>query len=171
MKVINKAVLASVALLLTAALLPAPASATMAGHWEGFLYHPEDTLEVILDIDRLEDGGWIGEVSIPAQGLRDFPVDVELRGDSVTMRVSNVVITGVFADDRFEGTMGEGAETMAITLERTGTAEISEERLAFEAIHIDTTTVYPLSSDGSELREVFNRDADHVRLLLLLSPS
>ncbi len=63
----------AVALLWTAAAA-AWAQTDMRGHWSGSLDTPNGPVAIEVDLDEAASG-WIGSVSIPAQGVNGLPLD------------------------------------------------------------------------------------------------
>ncbi len=121
---------------LTLILLPIAASAVaaqappdLAGHWEGAIELPGTKLSIDVDFAAAPDGGWTGDVSIPAQMAKDLPlggIGVDAAGE-VTF-----AITGVPGDPTFRGRIGadgalagsftQGGGSFAFRLERAETA-------------------------------------------------
>ena len=91
-------------LLLAAALLAQ--TAEVAGHWEGAIEAPTDSLVIMVDLEEIE-GAWSGTIDIPAQGANGLPLsDIGVDLDSGAVRFS---MSGVPGEPTFEGTL-EGGE-------------------------------------------------------------
>jgi CubicO group peptidase (beta-lactamase class C family) len=118
-------------LVLVLALLPvlAPASAAaspdVAGHWEGAIALPTGKLEVDVDLAKLPDGTWKGDISIPAQGAKDLPLaDIKAEGANVAFAISgipgNPVFKGQMSPDgaKITGSFTQGAGTFPFELAR-----------------------------------------------------
>ncbi len=91
-------------LLLAAALLAQ--TAEVAGHWEGAIEAPTDSLVIMVDLEEV-DGAWSGTIDIPAQGANGLPLsDIGVDLDSGAVRFS---MSGVPGEPTFEGTLA-GAE-------------------------------------------------------------
>ena len=159
--------------------------ARIDGLWTGIiLYDPaqvelETTIEIALDAQ----GNPGGTIDLPSQRmkyhpLRDFKVDgrkvsftfyrnSERRGPSSPFvfegeisadgRVMEGIFTGFYNEEK-------GTDRVPFRFDRIG--EPGDEQP--EPVH---PPVIPLSPAYGELREAFNRDADAVRILILLSPT
>jgi CubicO group peptidase (beta-lactamase class C family) len=79
----------------------------LAGHWEGAIDVPGTKLGVDLDFEKLADGTWKGDISIPLQGAKDLPLaGIKLEGMTVVF-----VITGIPGDPTFKGQLSaDGAK-------------------------------------------------------------
>ncbi len=117
--------------------MPAPAAQadppTIAGHWNGTLKLEGMTLEFDADFAPGPPGGgagagaagWTGDLSIPAQGVRDLPMaEVTVQGDRVTFAIKALpgdpTFRGQLAADRssIRGTMAQFGKTGEVTLTR-----------------------------------------------------
>ena len=155
------------------------------GLWDGIiLYDPAQIeMETTVEIARDAEGKLVGTIDLPTQRmkyheLRDFKVDgrkvsftfyrnSERRGPnspfvfdgeiSTDGRVMAGIFTGFYNEEK-------GNDRVPFRFERIG--EPGDERP--EPVH---PPVISLSPSGSELRDAFNRDADAVRILILLSPT
>jgi uncharacterized protein len=97
-----------------AATLQSAASA--AGHWEGTIETPGQTLDIIVELDDRADGTWGGTITIPAQNVKGFalsPLSVE--GDAVTFGMK-----GIPGDPLFKGTLSRESKTMSGTFSQGG---------------------------------------------------
>jgi CubicO group peptidase (beta-lactamase class C family) len=84
------------------------ASPTIEGHWEGAIEVPGQKLG--LDVDFVsKDGAWSGDISIPAQGLKDLP----LAGVGFKDGKASFAIPGIPGDPKFSGTLSEDGKTIA----------------------------------------------------------
>jgi CubicO group peptidase (beta-lactamase class C family) len=120
---------ALVLLQLAAAAAAQPAAPPdLAGHWEGAIELPGTKLSIDVDFAAAPDGGWTGDISIPAQMAKDLPlggIAVDSAGE-VTF-----AITGVPGDPTFRGRVGadgalagsftQGGGSFAFRLERAET--------------------------------------------------
>jgi hypothetical protein len=161
------------------------APARIDGLWSGIiLYDPaqielETTVEIALDAQ----GNPGGTIDLPSQRmkyhpLKDFKVDgrkvsftfyrnSERRGPSSPFvfegeispdgRVMEGMFTGFYNEEK-------GTDRVPFRFDRIG--EAGDEQM--EPVH---PPVIPLSPAYGELREAFNRDADAVRILILISPT
>lgn len=84
------------------------ADPTLAGHWEGVIEVPGNTLKLNLDF-TLTHEGWQGDISIPAQGARDMP----LEGISLEGRKATFAMAGVPGNPTFTGTLSETGNVLA----------------------------------------------------------
>jgi hypothetical protein len=106
------------------------AQTDMHGHWSGTLNTPVGAMGMEVDLDR-SASGWIGSVSIPAQGATGIPLE----------RISFANGKGVFhlkagaGDPSFSGTLSadgkaldgnfsQGAQSFPLKLTRTGEAKV-----------------------------------------------
>jgi CubicO group peptidase (beta-lactamase class C family) len=96
------------ALMLPLVLLTAPALADIEGHWEGAVELPGQRLEIRINFAR--DGeAWTGDISIPAQGARNVPLQgIALEGPEATF-----AIAGIPGDPTFSGALDEGGDTLS----------------------------------------------------------
>ena len=87
-------------------LLPAllAAADAPAGHWEGAIELPGQKLELDVDL-RVAAGTWTGDITIPAQGAKDLP----LEGVSVEGSTIEFAIPGVPGNPKFSGKL-QGTE-------------------------------------------------------------
>lgn len=103
-----------------------------AGHWQGAIQAPNGDLNVEIDLAQDPDAGWIGTISIPAQGTKGLGLI------NVTVK-DNTVSFGLKApgDPRFQGTVAkeggkmtgelvQGGLNMPFQLTRTGEAKIEK---------------------------------------------
>lgn len=103
---------------LVLSLLVGPASAaapSLEGHWEGGIDLPTGRLEVDLDF-RLTDGGWAGDITIPAQMARDLPLgNVKIEGNRAYFAIREVP-----GDPTFQGTFAEDGRSISGTFIQGG---------------------------------------------------
>ncbi|HWN45489.1 MAG TPA: hypothetical protein VNW71_24900 [Thermoanaerobaculia bacterium] len=162
-----------------------PQPVRVEGLWEGMiLYDPAQVeLETTVEIARDAQGKLVGTIDLPSQRmkyheLRDFKVDgrkvsftfyrnSEKRGpNSPFVFDGEVSADGLVMAGIFTGFYNEekGTDRVPFSFERIG--EPGDERPEPVA-----PPVIPLSPAYSELRDAFNRDADAVRILILISPT
>lgn len=157
----------------------------LEGRWEGvILYDPAQVeLETTVEIARDAQGKLVGTIDLPSQRmkyheLRDFQVDgrkfsftfyrnSEKRGpNSPFVFAGEISADGRVMEGMFTGFYNEekGTDRVPFRFDRIG--EPGDEQP--EPVH---PPVIPLSAAYGEVREAFNRDADAVRILILLSPT
>lgn len=104
-------------------LIASPArAAELEGHWEGTIQVPGQTLD--LDLDFSSDGGqWSGDISIPAQGARDLPLEaITVKGETVSFAITGIpgapTFEGAFREDGKEisGEFRQGGQSFPFTL-------------------------------------------------------
>ena len=147
----------------------------LAGQWRGRLaVGDRRTSELVLDLGPA-GGRWVGQFDLRDFGVEDYPVEVALEGRKVTLHLTAAQID-------FEGTLSTLGGTLrgiastngqrdSLLFTRTGEAHFSDGFLAREMAANDSTLVETLSADAAELRQRFNGDRAHTRLLMLLSPT
>ena len=79
-----------------------------SGHWGGAIQVPGQELKI--EIDLLPAGEkWEGTISIPAQGLKGFPLTaITVQGDAVGFAMS-----GIPGEPRFKGTLSKDGKTLS----------------------------------------------------------
>jgi hypothetical protein len=104
-----------------------------AGQWKGAIQTPGQELQVEVQLAAKGPGAWIGDITIPAQGLRAFPLSsIEVQGNAVSFAMK-----GIPGDPLFKGTLSNDGATLAgdftqggtrlsFQLKRTGEAAIAE---------------------------------------------
>lgn len=122
----------TMAALFLAAGLFAQAPAGPAGHWEGAIQTPNGDLDVEIDLAHDADAGWIGTISIPAQGTKGLGlIDLSVKDDAVSFGIKAP------GDPRFHGTvakeggkmsgqLSQGGTDMPFQLTRTGEAKVEK---------------------------------------------
>jgi uncharacterized protein len=107
---------------------PAPTAAP-AGHWEGTLEVPGQTLAIQIDLAK-KGATWDGTISIPAQGLKGVPLaNIQITGDKASFAITgppgDPVFNGDVAKDgqTISGTFSQGGGTIPFKLTRTGDAK------------------------------------------------
>jgi hypothetical protein len=146
----------------------ADTSHSFDGSWKGVIQVQPAELEIEFQLDLQPDakGQPVGRISFPSQNIHSQPLkSLAIDGRSIAFvfvdphDVSN--FKGELLSDGFtiDGTLTEGENVYPFSLERNSAGPT-----VAPALH-------DLSADGSELKSLFNRDRDKVRLLLVLSPS
>ncbi len=115
-------------------LLAHPAfAANLAGHWEGSVQTPGQELEVDLDFANDADT-WTGDISIPAQGASDLPLEsIETDGTNATFVISGIpgspTFSGTFAgEDELSGNFTQGGQTFPFKLTRGASSAATAEQ-------------------------------------------
>ena len=160
-------------------LAPALASSGEAGasdlacSCEGRIEAGDETIAFFVDLARTEDGGWVGEIDIPVQGVEDFPLTVRPIENGIAWELAVEMpdpplfeATRTDAPDRLGGVLLQGDLRHPISLSRTGDAEIASLDDAGRPLD-----VLALDDDAAQLREAFNETTESARLILLLSPT
>jgi hypothetical protein len=147
-----------------------PALPRLDGHWEGAIVAVPAEMEADVEIDIARTGdGFQGHLGFPAQE-KTYPMqNLLLRDRAVSFSVVDERKTGSF----FEGTISQDGEEIA------GTMTEDLQKYPFSLRRRDPRPVQEgllppvlrVADDGAELRQAFNADAGHVRLLMTLSPS
>lgn len=116
--------------LLGTAAATAWAQTDMRGHWSGSLDTPNGPLAIEVDLDKTASG-WIGSVSIPAQGANGLPLDAITLADGK----ASFHFKGVPGDPTFAGALSsdgksmvgnftQGTATLPLKLTRTGDPKV-----------------------------------------------
>jgi len=102
-----------------------------AGHWEGSIDVPSGPFKVIVDIDRDSGGAWIGDIDLPAQGVKDMPLTgISVTGDSISFNLvagsGGPKFKGKLSDDgnTISGEFSQGENSFPFTLKRAGEAKV-----------------------------------------------
>src|SRR5436305_1066622 len=78
----------------------AVAPPSLAGHWKGALKVGVTTLDLDVDFTN-KGGGWTGDISIPARGATDLPLQgITVGGDQVAFKVADAP-----GNSSFKGTL------------------------------------------------------------------
>ena len=101
--------------------------ATPQGHWEGGINGPEINLEIAIGLAQTSQGSWVGEISIPAQGLRDFALsNIEVEGTRVAFAMQGIPGSPQFRGrlskdaERLSGNFTQGGAWLRFSLDRSG---------------------------------------------------
>lgn len=129
-RIVARAVTAAVWLAGCFAGMTLSAQTDMRGHWTGSLQSPAGSLGIEVDLDKA-DTGWIGSISIPAQGASGLPLDAI----SFSAGKGSFHLKGVPGDPTFTGTLSadgkllqgdfvQGGASQPLKLSRTGEAKV-----------------------------------------------
>jgi len=143
---------------------------SLVGQWDGVITVKAAEFEVDLRvvIDHADGKTASGRLSFPAQGETQYPLE--------DLLVESSHIFFQTHDERkiasvFQGEISADGSTI------TGTLLESEQRAPFTLVKRAAASREPagdpivVSPDGKELKEAFNQDRDHTRLLMILSPT
>ncbi len=102
----------------------------MRGHWSGNVDTPAGSVVVEVDLDKTANG-WIGSVSIPAQGASGIPLDgIAFADGKAAFHFKGGAqapgFTGTLSADgkTLDGTFGGGPQSFPLKLTRTGEAKV-----------------------------------------------
>jgi hypothetical protein len=100
------------------------------GHWTGNLDTPAGAMAVEVDLDKAPSG-WIGSLSIPAQGASGIPLDPVTFADgkvAFTMKgpAGSPGFSGTLSADgkTLDGNLSLGPQALPLKLNRTGEAKV-----------------------------------------------
>ena len=116
------------------------ASDKFAGHWEGAIEIPGQTLE--FDVDLMQKGdAWQGDISIPVQNAKDLNlVNISVDGMSIKFTIEGIpgdpTFDGKLEDDEIKGTFTQGGGSFPFKMDQGPTqAEKAKAALAgFDAV-------------------------------------
>jgi pimeloyl-ACP methyl ester carboxylesterase len=87
--------------------------ARLSGQWQGPLKVPGGTLTLLVTIVPLSNGTYYAALDVPQQRISRMPVEVELKGDDLTLRIEQ-------AGSRFEGKVLAGGSQLSGTWQQPG---------------------------------------------------
>ena len=160
-----------------------PGPEAFEGLWAGqILYAPAQVeLELWVELATDAEGNLVGNLDVPSQKMKFYPLtSVEQQGHEIKFDFHKDGERKKNAHFFFEGKLSEdGTELSGIF---TGWHDDDgNNRVPFELKKTDAAfgerpepvlrPLVDLASSNAELKEVFNEDADNVRLVMLLSPT
>jgi len=106
------------------------AQSDMRGHWSGTIDTPAGALVMEVDLDKTASG-WIGSVSIPAQGASGLPLDaISFQDAKGSFKIKggpgDPGFTGTLSTDGkiLDGNFTQGPAAIPLKLTRTGEAKV-----------------------------------------------
>lgn len=113
------------------ATVPLWAQVDMRGHWSGNLVTPGGSVGMEVDLDETANG-WIGSISIPAQGASGIPLDaISFSNGKASFHIKggpgDPGFSGTLSADgkSLEGTFSQGPASLPLKLTRTGEAKVA----------------------------------------------
>jgi hypothetical protein len=130
-----------------------------SGHWEGTLQVPGQELKIEIDLAQAGDK-WDGQISIPAQGMKAFPLSaITVQGDTVSFALKGLPgepqFTGTLSKDAkaLSGDFKQGGGTIPFAVTRTGEARIERAPASTPVTkELEGSWEGPLDVDGTTLR-------------------
>jgi protein-disulfide isomerase len=141
-----------------------------SGFWNGWVvYTPAKTeVEVTVELARRYDGAWIGTIDVPVQNVELMPLrKVAVSSPQVAFELVETSGTSAFSGQltpdgsQIRGEMTEDGAPHPFVLDRKAG------RASPQAVR----EVRSLADDGAELKALFDRESDKVRLIFLVSPT
>lgn len=146
----------------------------LTGQWKGLVVvrPAEYEVDFALQVDGGQGGALKGWISYPTQDIKEQPLESLSMGEDGEVSFASKDQDGVVSS--FKGWLSSDGETIKGDLAEQGQHYLFElHRGGGEPLLASPpgARVEMISSQGEELLSAFNRDHDHVRLLLILSPS
>ncbi|MFL6203051.1 MAG: amidohydrolase family protein [Thermoanaerobaculia bacterium] len=155
------------------------------GLWQGIiLYDPAQIeLETTVEIAADPQGKLVGTIDLPSQRMQFYPLkDIRQDGSKVSFTFyRNSEKRGPDSPFVFDGTISQDGRVLEGIFTGFYNEEKGNDRVPFRFERIGEAgddrpepvkpPLHTLTGPGDELREAFNRDAEGVRLILLLSPT
>lgn len=174
---------AGLAGLVLAAGLPAAARSPLEGLWHGeIIYSPAQIeLEVIVEIAATPEGELVGTIDVPSQKMKYYQLsEAAIDGSAVSFGFVRDTEERQGVHFVFAGEMSDGGEVITGTFTGWYTDE-NNNQAPFHVRRIGEPgdqrpedrrgPLHELSDRCAELRQAFDASDDHVRLVLLLSPT
>ena len=106
------------------------AQSDIRGHWSGNIDTPAGPIGMEVDLDKTASG-WIGSISIPAQGASGLPLDAIAFNDGkgsfhIKGGPGDPGFTGTLSADGkiLDGTFSQGTQSLPLKFNRTGEAKV-----------------------------------------------
>ena len=149
------------------------------GLWEGVIFIRRGWLEVEVLVELFDGGatGWAGNADLPTQGIQFVPLsNLKVEGPKISFELHREAEGSIDAlNNRWEGELSADGRTIAGKfLEEGKTFDFAFQRIAEAGADRPAPVapgVHPLSDKGDELRDLFNREQDKLRVLVMLSPT
>ena len=149
------------------------------GLWEGQIVYQRAEVEFDLTVEifRGADGKLLGTVDLPSERVKFRPLrNIEVQGRHLNMEfLLDSEVRGPDATFKLQADLAPDGKTMhGVFVESGGSRPFFLDRRGdpgSERPPERRSPVTNLSDQAAELKAAFNRDADRVRLVLLLSPT
>jgi hypothetical protein len=161
----------SVVLIAFVAVLLAPAQSKPAGsgHWEGAIQLPDHELKIAVDLAQNDKGEWIGNIGIPEQGLKEFPLSkIAVKGASVSF-----VMNGIPGEPAFQGDLSPAGKAIKGSFTQGGGSLTFELKWVSEAIVKPSAKSTPIAKEfeGTWEGALVGPDGSKLRLRVKLANS
>jgi hypothetical protein len=158
---------------------PASEGADFTGLWEGRIVYKRAEVEFDLTVEIFggAGGALLGTVDLPSERIKYRPLrHIEVQGRHLSMEfLMDSEVRGPDAAFKLQADLAADGKTMhGVFVESGGSRPIFLDRRGDPGSDRPPERRSPvtnLSAQGEELKAAFNRDADRVRLVLLLSPT
>ncbi len=97
----------------------------LAGHWVGAIETPNKELGFDVDFSKAANGAWQGDISIPAQGTKDLPLEkISFQDPNLGFAIADVPGNPIFKGKldakarKIKGTFTQGGASLGFRLER-----------------------------------------------------
>jgi hypothetical protein len=173
------AVQTSQAIAASQAVRPADESPDFTGLWEGRIVYRRAEVEFDLTVEIFRDAGGalLGTVDLPSERIKYRPLRrIEVQGRHLSMEfLMDSEVRGPEAVFKLQADLApDGKAMQGVFVESGGFRPFFLDRKGDPGSDRPPERRSPvsiLSERGEELKAAFNRDADRVRLVLLLSPT
>lgn len=158
---------------LLAQAAPAAEPAALSGFWNGAIIYSlaENEVDFSFNLSRNQGGDWEGTLTVPLSNIWNRPVQgLSVKGREVSFRLDDGDLKRSFkaalSEDghRLIGEYQRGDQVAPFELDREPGATTAPEGPTRPEIRL-------LPGEGNDLKSLFDQDKEHVRLLVLLSPT